>query len=160
MTAVPRPPPSARLSALALALLLLRATAAPAQVPHAQADAVQVADARIPLPPPGAAVAAAYFTLRNTGRATVVLTGLDCTVASGAMLHQSMERHHEILMRPVGELDIAPGQQVRLTPGGMHVMLHGLRRPLALGERVPLTLHFADGSSRAALADERPLGSP
>jgi len=162
MTAVPKLPFPARLGPLVLALVLLQAAVASgyAAAPHSQAETLRVLDARIPLPPPGAAVAAAYFTLRNTGDSPIVLTGIDCDIASGAMLHQSMQRHHEMLMRPVRKLELAPGQQASLAPGGMHVMLHGLQRPLRIGEQVGLTLHFADGSVRRIVADVRPLGSP
>ncbi len=45
-------------------------------------------------------------------------------------------------MRPVSALDIPPGSTVALGTGGYHVMLTGLRQPLAVGDKVPLTLTF------------------
>jgi copper(I)-binding protein len=124
------------------------------------ASRVHIEQARIPQPPPGAQVAAAYFTLRNVGGTTAVLTGVESPLAGGAMLHESLQRHGEMLMRARSELPIAPGQSVTLSPGGLHVMLHGLAHPLHVGEKVPLMLHFADGSSLTTAAAVRPLGSP
>jgi periplasmic copper chaperone A len=129
-------------------------SASAAVVPH-----VVVENAWIPQPPPGAEVAAAYFTVRNPGPTSVVLTDVESSLADAAMLHESLERNGQAEMRPVERLTIAPGQRIVLMPGGLHVMLHGLHHPLAVGERVPLTLRFAGGSVLAVVARVRPLGS-
>jgi len=129
-------------------------SASTATLPH-----VVVEDAWIPQPPPGAEVAAAYLTVRNPGPASVVLTDVESSLADAAMLHESLERNGQAEMRPVERLTIAPGQRIVLMPGGLHIMLHGLHHPLAVGDRVPLTLHFAGGSSLAVTARVRPLGS-
>jgi len=39
-------------------------------------------------------------------------------------------------------LEIAPGATVTLAPGGLHMMMMGLKAPLKQGEKVPLTLVF------------------
>jgi hypothetical protein len=39
-------------------------------------------------------------------------------------------------------LEIKPGETVTLAPGGMHLMMMGLKAPLKQGEKVPLTLVF------------------
>jgi periplasmic copper chaperone A len=151
-------------------MLILAAGAGVCWLPSARAAAepsahaileqhVAVEDAWIPQPPPGAQVAAAYFTVRNSGSTSVVLTEVESSLADAAMLHESLEHNGQAEMRPVERLTIAPGQRIVLRPGGLHVMLHGLHRPLAVGDRVPLTLRFASGSSLAATARVRPLGS-
>lgn len=43
-------------------------------------------------------------------------------------------------MREVKKLDLPAGQTVSLKPGGYHVMLMDLKKPLAKGEVVPITL--------------------
>lgn len=136
------------------------AHAAPAAAAAGMAAAqVRVENAWIPQPPPGAEVGAAYFTLRNTGREPVVLIGVDCPVAAAAMLHESSVVAGESRMRPVDRLTVQPGQRVTLKPGALHVMLHGLSSALAVGQRVPLVLHFADGKEIRVSARVRPLGS-
>jgi periplasmic copper chaperone A len=46
-------------------------------------------------------------------------------------------------MRPIAGVTIPEGQKVALKPGGMHVMLIGLKAPLRQGQTFPLTLTFA-----------------
>jgi hypothetical protein len=45
-------------------------------------------------------------------------------------------------MRKVDSIPVPAGGTVDLVPGGYHVMLMGLRQPLADGAKVPLTLVF------------------
>ncbi|MGH8217015.1 MAG: copper chaperone PCu(A)C [Steroidobacteraceae bacterium] len=159
---------------LAAGLLVIGATAAALSQPpesspsalHATARAaspsaaqVQVENAWIPQPPPGAEVAAAYFTLHNTGREPAALVGIDCPLAAAAMLHRTSVVAGESRMRRVQRLTIPPGRSVTLEPGALHVMLHRLARALRVGERVPLVLHFAGGKELRIEAKVRPLGS-
>lgn len=142
--------------------LLMAACAAPALcAPAAPAAAfqVRVENAWIPQPPPGAEVAAAYFTLYNSGGRPAVLVGIDCPLAAAAMLHKTTIVAGESRMRPVERLTIEPGRSVTLKPGGLHVMLHQLASPLTVGQRVPLVLHFSGGHELHVEAQVRPLGS-
>lgn len=45
-------------------------------------------------------------------------------------------------MRRVGAIKIGPGQSAVLKPGGLHIMLMGLKTPLEEGAAFPLTLTF------------------
>ncbi len=45
-------------------------------------------------------------------------------------------------MRHVKALEVAPGAPIVLAPGGLHVMLMGLKAPLKEGKAFPLTLSF------------------
>ena len=47
-------------------------------------------------------------------------------------------------MRSVGPLEIPPGEEVHLEPGGMHIMLMQLRQPLEEGESIPITFMFGE----------------
>jgi copper(I)-binding protein len=47
-------------------------------------------------------------------------------------------------MRPVEGVDIPPGVPIKIEPGGLHIMLQGLKQPLAPGFVFPLTLDFRD----------------
>jgi hypothetical protein len=51
-------------------------------------------------------------------------------------------------MRPVTGVDIPAGQPVSLAPGGLHIMLMGLKKPLKAGEKFPLTLTFDKAGTR------------
>lgn len=107
---------------------------------------------------PGVDVAAAYLTLRNAGTQPVVVTGVRSPAAESAMIHETKLINGESTMRPQESLRIAPGEAVRFAPGGLHIMLHGLKRPLAVGDEVPVTVLLEGGGSVTVLARVRPLG--
>ena len=149
---------------LAAAFVLLSARPVPAlSAPHAvsvrAAAHVRVAGAWIPQPPPGAEVAAAYLTLLNPGREPAVLVSVDCPLAASAEVHETTNVGGESRMRMIERVTIPPGGQVTLKPGGLHVMLQQIKAPLAVGQRVPLVLHFAGGEELRIEAKVRPLGS-
>ena len=107
---------------------------------------------------PGVDVAAAYLTLHNAAAQAVVVSGVRSPAAAAAMIHESTLVDGKSTMRPREPLRIAAGETVRFAPGGLHIMLHGLKRPLAVGDEVPVTLLMEGGGSVTALARVRPLG--
>ena len=66
-----------------------------------------------------------YLTITDTGTPDT-LTGVTTPVAAEAALHQSIDDHGVMKMRPVGSLPIESGKPVTLAPGGYHIMLMGL----------------------------------
>ncbi|HUK01842.1 MAG TPA: copper chaperone PCu(A)C [Steroidobacteraceae bacterium] len=123
------------------------------------APALRIENAWISQPPPGSDIGAAYFTLHNTGTRGVAIIDVDCPLASAAMLHESRVVAGQSQMRPVERLEVAPGASRTLAPGGLHVMLHGLKRRLIVGESVPLVLKLEDGTHVSLTARVRPPGS-
>ena len=80
--------------------------------------------------------AAIYFTLRNTGQATVDVIGVRTDRASIEVLHKTtVDSGGAARMSAAPELKVAPGEMLKLEPGGMHVMLIGV-------ETLPLRLKF------------------
>ena len=108
---------------------------------------------------PGSDVAAAYMTLRNDGTAVLRIVGVRSSVAGHAMIHETRLENGKSIMRAHEPLEIAPGQTVRLAPGGLHVMLHMLAHPLEVGEQVPLELLLDGGASVAVSARVKPLNA-
>lgn len=88
---------------------------------------------------------AAYFTLANTGSDTDRLVSVTTPAAARAELHTHIHAGTVMEMRPVEAIEVKPGERVTLQPGGLHVMLTGLKAPLKEGERMLLTLRFARG---------------
>jgi copper(I)-binding protein len=123
-----------RLLPLLLALPLVAAAPAPR---------LAVEQAQIRASQGGLNTTAAYFTVRNAGRAADVLTGAACDCAATAAVHDSRMAGGVSRMGPAGPLTIAPGGQLTLKPGGLHLMLTGLKRPIKAGETVRITLVFA-----------------
>src|SRR4029078_12404239 len=56
------------------------------------------------------------------------------------MIHRSAIENGIATIRHVEGIDIAPGAEVSFAPGGTHVMLMGLKKPLKQGEHFTLTL--------------------
>jgi copper(I)-binding protein len=143
-----------RVGALAAAWLAQRTHLAPAGA--AQPPALSAQDAWIRATP-GVDVAAAYLTLHNGGTQVVVLSGVSSPEAASAMLHETRIVNGQSTMRPHEPLRIAPGETVRLAPGGLHIMLHNLKRPLAAGDEVPLVLLLEGAGNLTVMARVRPL---
>ena len=85
---------------------------------------------------------AVYFAVYNSGSRTERLTGASTHVAGRAVLHVHEAEGSVMRMRRVEAIEIPPGATVELAPGGLHVMLTGLRTPLVKGMTFPLTLVF------------------
>jgi copper(I)-binding protein len=61
--------------------------------------------------------------------------------AQSAGLHSTTVNAEGIArMRPVATLEISPGGEANLTPGGLHIMLIGLKGRLFEGTSFPMTL--------------------
>lgn len=93
---------------------------------------------------PGDLPLAGYMDITNTGRAGLTLTGAISPEFRDIQLHRSIDRGGIEAMRRAQNLTIDPGQTVKLAPGGYHLMLFGRRRPLHVGDEVPVTLEFSD----------------
>lgn len=86
-----------------------------------------------------------YLVIANRGPAEERLLGIETPVAARAELHETTVEGGVASMRPVGELAVPAGGRVELAPGGLHLMLLGLKSPLARDAHFPLTLRFASG---------------
>jgi len=93
--------------------------------------------------PKGAAVAGGYLKITNTGSTPDRLLGGSTDVAKRFEVHEMSMDGGVMKMRELKNgLDIAPGATVELKPNSYHIMLQGLSRPLAKGERVKASLTF------------------
>ena len=91
--------------------------------------------------------AAAYATIRNHGDDRLALTGIEADVSEAPSIHESaVDATGVARMRPVGTLEVPAGGAVALEPGGYHVMLTNLTRPLVEGEAFAATFLFSDGT--------------
>ena len=97
--------------------------------------------------PPVSVNGAAYMTLMNKGDSPDRLLSVSTPAADKAEIHNHTMEGGLMKMRPVGVLDITPGDATVLQPGGLHVMLMGLAEPLVEGQSFPLTLHFERAGS-------------
>lgn len=98
-----------------------------------------------------------YLTITDTG-APDRLTGVSSPVAATASLHESIDDHGVMKMRPVAALPIQPGKPLKLAPDGYHIMLEGLKQPLQPGQTFPVTLTFANAGQVTATATVQKAG--
>jgi hypothetical protein len=63
-------------------------------------------------------------------------------VADLVELHEMAMEGSVMKMRAIAGVDVPAGKTVELKPGGLHVMLMGLKGPVKAGEKVALTLVF------------------
>ena len=95
--------------------------------------------------PPGVANTAAYMTLENNSDSDMVLTGAETSASKSASLHETVSRNGGMTMEHVMSATIPANGSLELKTGGLHLMLMGLKRPLASGDTVNLTLKFDGG---------------
>ncbi|MCO6441788.1 MAG: copper chaperone PCu(A)C [Nitrococcus mobilis] len=94
--------------------------------------------------------AGGYFVLDNHTDHTITLTGVTAEGFARAMLHRSVVTNGHGEMHHVASIEVPAGGQLRFAPGGYHIMLMAPHDPLKPGDRVAVTLKFADGSTRRA----------
>jgi periplasmic copper chaperone A len=109
---------------------------------------------------PAQTATGAFLTLQSTEDARVI--SVTTPAARSAQIHESHVEAGRAMMHPVDALKLPAGKAVELRPGGYHVMLEDLVKPLVAGDRVPLTFTIEDKSGkRSSLhvdAAVRPLG--
>lgn len=101
--------------------------------------------------------------MRLTASRDLRLIGARSDVAQNTEVHEMAMQGQMMRMREVAAVPLPRGQAVALAPGGYHVMLIGLKRPLSAGDQVTLTLTFEDAggkrSEQTVQAPVRPLGA-
>lgn len=108
--------------------------------------------------PPGAKVGAGFMQLRNAGAADRVV-GAATPVAGRVEMHVTLREGEVMKMREVTSFEVPAGGSFELKPGGAHLMLVDLRRPLKKGEKVPLTLKLEKGGELKAELTVEELGA-
>jgi hypothetical protein len=131
----------------AVGAALLSGAAATAE-PHAT-QGISVRDGEIRSAPAGAPSSAAYMVIYNAGARDDRLMSVACPCAAKAEVHLSHMVKGVMHMDPTGPVTVPAHGQVVFNPGGLHVMLTGLKGPLADGQRQTVTLRFAHGGQMA-----------
>jgi len=109
--------------------------------------------------PPTVNNGAAYMQLTNSTDKPERLTGGSTTIAERVELHTHIMEEGMMMMRPVDDIAIEPGQTTTLEPGGLHVMLIGLQTPLVAGQSFELTLQFEQAGERTIEVPVRKMGA-
>lgn len=91
---------------------------------------------------PGQSATAAYLVIKNRDHGPDVLLGATCDAVESVEIHTMKTQGGTMVMKKLDRLALPARGEITLAPGGDHLMLFGLKRPLRSGERVRLTLNF------------------
>jgi hypothetical protein len=99
---------------------------------------ISVTDAWARATMPGQKVSGAYMRIRSDTDARLV--GASSPAVPRVEVHEMKMDGDVMRMRELKSLDLPKGKTVSLEPGGFHIMLMNLPKPIAAGEIIPLTL--------------------
>ncbi len=125
-------------AALLISLAGLPAWAANVSVTNAWARATM----------PGQPVSGAYMQIQSDADAR--LLSASSSAVPRVEVHEMKMDGDVMRMREVKAIDLPKGKTVSLEPGGFHIMLMNLKKPIAAGEMIPLD---AGGGIRRQAAD-------
>ena len=99
---------------------------------------IEVKDAWVREVPPTSNMSAAYMIIENKGKEPDKLIDAASNASKIVEVHETVEGR----MRRVKALEVPAGGKVELKPGGYHMMLINLNKPLKEGDNVEITLKF------------------
>ena len=123
-----------------------------------------------------ATAGAAYMTVTSSADDALVKASVDPSVAGTVELHETrmveggmtdttmagmdmtettMPGMGAMEMVPVDKIELPAGEAVALAPGGLHIMLLDLAKPLELGETFTITLTFESGATQDVTVEVR-----
>ena len=106
---------------------------------------VQIKDPWVLAAPPNVKVLAAYLEIINNGGKPRILINVSSPAFDQVGIHRSVMHGNMAHMEHLKELTIPPNASVVLKPGGLHFMLMDAKKPLHIGDQVPMTLTFRSG---------------
>lgn len=140
------------------AAFALAACTPPAE-PEAPAGRLEIREAWAAPTPGGVNVSAGYLIIVNGAGEADRLVAASSARAGRVEVHEMLMTGDVMQMRPAAAVDIAPGAEVALAPGGMHLMFYEIATPFTEGEEVPVTLTFERaGAVDVSLPVRRPTG--
>lgn len=132
------------MKALVAAVLLASAATLPAWAAN-----VSVTDAWARATMPGQKVSGAYMQIRSDADARLV--GASSPAVPRVEVHEMKMDGDVMRMREVKAIELPKGKAVSLEPGGYHIMLMNLAKPIAAGEIIPLVLTVESGGKQQTI---------
>ena len=132
------------MKALVAAAFLASAASLPAWAAN-----LSVTDAWARATMPGQKVSAAYMQIRADAPAR--LLSATSPVVPRVEVHEMKMDGGVMRMRQLQAIELPAGKTVSLEPGGLHIMLMNLPKPIAAGDVIPLTLVIESGGTQQTL---------
>jgi periplasmic copper chaperone A len=143
-----------------LSLLALLLVASPAIAHDYKLGALQIGQPWARATPPTAPSGGGFLSITNTGTTPDRLISAKSPAADMVQVHEMKMDGNVMRMREVEKgLEIAPGATVTLAPGGLHLMMMGLKAPFKKDEKVPVTLVFEKAGSIDIELAVMPMGA-
>jgi len=111
----------------------------------AHAEPPVISEARIIQPPPGSKVAAAYFTIHNDSKESLVITGASSDAIPHISIHLSAVVDDVAKMIPQDSVTIESESSLEFKHGSFHLMLMGLKSPLTAGSMLAIEIDSSIG---------------
>ncbi|WP_174873485.1 copper chaperone PCu(A)C [Vogesella oryzae] len=126
-----------------LAIAVAALIALPAAAHEYTLGALKIAHPYSRAMPPMAPTTGAFFAISNNGKTADKLLGASSPLAASVELHSHQNDNGVMRMRQIeGGIAVPAGATVTLAPGGLHVMLLGVKQQPHAGDKFPLTLKF------------------
>jgi copper(I)-binding protein len=104
--------------------------------------------------------AAVYITkIHNAGEGIDSLINIRSHLASKSSIHKTVVDAGIAKMRQVNALEIPAGHSVSLKPGGLHIMMVGMKKSLKEGDNFPLILEFKKSGKIEVVVTVEKIGS-
>lgn len=88
-------------------------------------------------------ITAAYLNYTNEQNVADTLISISSPVSPNIMIHESYSSDQGMKgMKEINEVILQSGEQLDLEPGGMHVMITDLTKPIQLGDTVMLVFNW------------------
>ncbi len=127
----------------------------------AQAESILAEEAWSRATPGQARNGAVFMTLHNRGAEDDALLGADAgPLATSVEIHTHMHEDNIMKMKAVDTLALPAGATVTLMPGGLHIMLMGLKAPLYEGQSFTMTLTMQKAGTITIPVVVRAVGAP
>ncbi|MEM8645648.1 MAG: copper chaperone PCu(A)C [Pseudomonadota bacterium] len=96
--------------------------------------------------------AAAYMKIHNMGETADKIVAVSSPIAERVELHTHSMDDGVMRMRKVEEIALPPKGHTELKPGGLHLMIFGLKREIKKGEMLPLQLTLKEAGEVEIMA--------
>ncbi len=116
------------------------------------ANALSISNPVIRAVPPNSANSAVYLLITNCGKDDKQLVAVSTPVAKMSELHRTVDRDGMMVMVRQEAVPLPAGESVSFEPGGLHLMLMGLKKNLVEGEWLPVTITLSDGENMSFVA--------
>ncbi len=124
----------------------------------ASSELITVTNAWVRAMPPSFKHTAAYLTINNGSSEKIRLIGVKTDAAAVGELHTMNLANGQMKMKQIDHIVVQKNDFIDLNPGGKHIMLIGLNRPLNEGDRVSLTLIFDKDVTKELLVEVKKNG--